>query len=368
MLTLPFCIPLPGRGKRTRKLLSLPASTFNNVLYLRTNNSRLQVCLFDIDRICALLNIISRYADGDILRHEGHVDSPQILPTAVTSHSPVSSPSWDRSSVSSAESGFVSDVPTAEPIPEQIGFGGMYYDHTQHSHYHPRWEFKFPDPGHGHSASSRTLDHSPDVHVVSSPQLVGSRGEFSTRPLTRLGSDEISYTDEANSKISNRLRRRCFNCKAIETSTWRRSVLSPGKLVGHQGYLIERGVYLSHSQLCNKCGLFERTHSIPRPKKFPRRRTHGSKVIRPPTTHPDMRTSFINRHFKDTEPPSLPTTQLLHALDPISGEIYPQHTPWNSPDATPARVSRCYTTTEPASVYHQSGQFPPTALSGAIWI
>ncbi|KAH9973537.1 hypothetical protein BGW80DRAFT_1127739, partial [Lactifluus volemus] len=62
------------------------------------------------------------------------------------------------------------------------------------------------------------------------------------------------YTDEANTKLSNRIRRQCFNCKAIETSTWRRSVLTTGKL------------------LCNKCGLFERTHGIPRPKKFPRRR------------------------------------------------------------------------------------------------
>jgi hypothetical protein len=228
VLTLPFCIPA------TRQTKTSPASTLHNVLYLRANNSRLQVCRFGIAPKGALLNINSRYADGDILRHEGHIGSPPILPTAMTSHSPVSSPSWDRSSVSSAESGFVPDVPTAEPIPEQIGFGGMYYDHAQHSHYHPRWEFKFPDPGHGHSASSRTLEHhSPDVRVVSSPQLVGSRGEFSTRPLSRLGSDEISYTDEANSKISNRLRRRCFNCKAIETSTWRRSVLSPGKLVGH---------------------------------------------------------------------------------------------------------------------------------------
>ena len=159
-----------------------------------------------------------------------------------TPHSPVSSPSWDRSSVSSIESGFAPDAPRAEPIPEQIGFGGMYYDHSnQHTHYHPRWEFKFPDPGHGHG-SSRTLEHSSDVHAMSSPQLIGSRGEFSARPVSRPGSDEISYTDEANSKISNRLRRRCFNCRAIETSTWRRSVLSPGKLVGHQGYLIERGV------------------------------------------------------------------------------------------------------------------------------
>lgn len=229
-------MPATRQRKTSPETASPPAPILHNVfkLYFRTNNSRLQVCRFDIPRKCALLKINSRYTEGDILRHEGHIGSPPIQPTAMTSQSPVSSPSWDRSSVSSAESGFVPDVHTAEPIPEQIGFGGVYYDHSQHSHYHPRWEFKFPDPGHGHCASFRTLGHSSDVHVVSSPQLVGSRGEFSTRQLSGFGSDEISYTDEANSKISNRLRRRCFNCKAIETSTWRRSVLSPGKLVCHQ--------------------------------------------------------------------------------------------------------------------------------------
>ena len=182
---------------------------------------------------------MTRYADGDALRHEGRVDSSPILPITMTSHSPVSSPSWDLSSESSVESGLVPDVPNAERISEQIGFGGMYYEQLQHSQYHPRWDFKFPDPGHGQSVSSRSLEHPADFSVVSSPQLVGSRGEFSTRPLSGPGVDEISYTDEANTKISNRLRRRCFNCKATETSTWRRSVLSPGKLVGHQGYLTE---------------------------------------------------------------------------------------------------------------------------------
>jgi hypothetical protein len=313
---------------------------------------------------------MTRYTDGDALGHEGRVDSSPILSTTMTSHSPVSSPSWDISSESSVESGLVPDVPPAESIPEQIGFGGMYYEHIRHSHYHyqPRWDFKFPDPGHGHSASSRTLEHSADFPVVSNPQLVGSRGEFTTRHLSGPGVDEISYTDEANTKISNRLRRRCFNCKATETSTWRRSVLSPGKLVGHQGYLTELD-HLIHPQLCNKCGLFERTHAIPRPKKFPRRRTHGTKVIRPPS-HPDMRAlsgSYVNRHSKDIEPPSLPVTSHLHALDPLSGEIIPQHTPWNSPEP-PARASRCYATTDQPAVYHPSGQFPPTALPGAIWI
>ncbi|KAH9972140.1 hypothetical protein BGW80DRAFT_1121202, partial [Lactifluus volemus] len=67
---------------------------------------------------------------------------------------------------------------------------------------------------------------------------------------------EVIYTDDALVMAGHGygVHRRCFNCKAHETTTWRRSKLSPGKL------------------LCNKCGLFERTHSVPRPKKFPRRR------------------------------------------------------------------------------------------------
>jgi len=300
---------------------------------------------------------VSRYADGDALKLEGRVCPSPILPMAmpVASRSPVSSPSWDISSESSAESGFVPGVSTAEPIPEQIGFGGMYYDHLQQGHMHQRWEFA--DPVHGHGPPPRALEHSADVPVVSSSHVVGSRGEY-TRPSHGHGHDEISYTDEANTKLSNRIRRRCFNCKATETSTWRRSVLSPGKL------------------LCNKCGLFERTHNMSRPKKFPRRRTHNSKAL---SLHSDMRSphgsSFDNRHAKDAHSPTLPiTTHLLHALDPISGEIFPQQMPWNAPDGpetTSARVGRCYTaTTEQAAMYHANanGQLPSTALPGTIWI
>lgn len=173
-----------------------------------------------------LTTVTSRYTDSESLRLEGHVRSSPALPVTMASRSPVSSPSWDMSSESSAESGFVPDAPTAEPIPEQIGFGGMYYHHVQNGHYHHhRWEFS--DTGHGHSAAPRILD----VPVGPSAHAVGPRVEL-TRPFPRYGSDEISYTDEANTKLSNRIRRRCYNCKATETSTWRRSVLSPGKLVG----------------------------------------------------------------------------------------------------------------------------------------
>jgi hypothetical protein len=150
-------------------------------------------------------------------------------------HSPVSSPSWDMSSESSAESGLVSDVsPT-----EQIGLGGMYYDHLHHGHYQHRWEF--PDTGHGHphGALPRILERPTNAPVVSSPHAASSRGDL-IRSFPGHGNEEISYTDEANTKLSNRIRRRCFNCKATETSTWRRSVLSPGKLVGHGVALHER--------------------------------------------------------------------------------------------------------------------------------
>jgi hypothetical protein len=84
-------------------------------------------------------------------------------------------------------------------------------------------------------------------------------------------SNHIVHTDDAATKLSDRVRRRCFNCCTTDTSTWRRSNLSPGKV------------------LCNKCGLFERTHSRPRPEQFPHKRgplaasTLGSRT--PPSNH-----------------------------------------------------------------------------------
>lgn len=61
---------------------------------------------------------------------------------------------------------------------------------------------------------------------------------------------QITYTEDASTKLSDRVRRRCYNCATTDTSTWRRSTLSPGKV------------------LCNKCGLFERTHRRRRPEQL----------------------------------------------------------------------------------------------------
>ncbi|KAF8176902.1 hypothetical protein K438DRAFT_1846344 [Mycena galopus ATCC 62051] len=73
---------------------------------------------------------------------------------------------------------------------------------------------------------------------------------------------QVVHTDDAAAKLSDRVRRRCFNCCTTDTSTWRRSNLSPGK------------------GLCNKCDLFERTHSRSRPKQFPHKRGLASSTFR----------------------------------------------------------------------------------------
>ncbi|KAJ6488793.1 hypothetical protein C8R45DRAFT_247531 [Mycena sanguinolenta] len=89
------------------------------------------------------------------------------------------------------------------------------------------------------------------------------------------GAIQVIHTDDAATKLSDRVRRRCFNCCTTDTSTWRRSNLSPGKV------------------LCNKCGLFERTHSRPRPEQFPHKRGPlASSTLRSRTPPPAQVSSF----------------------------------------------------------------------------
>ncbi|KAJ6454712.1 hypothetical protein C8R47DRAFT_1166837 [Mycena vitilis] len=70
---------------------------------------------------------------------------------------------------------------------------------------------------------------------------------------------KIVHTDNATIRVSDTVRRRCFNCCATEPSTWRRSSLSPGRI------------------LCNKCvGLYEQAHHCMRPEMPRKRRPIGS--------------------------------------------------------------------------------------------
>ncbi|KAF8707561.1 GATA zinc finger, partial [Rhizoctonia solani] len=42
---------------------------------------------------------------------------------------------------------------------------------------------------------------------------------------------QITYTDDSATKLTQYLRRRCFNCRVTEPPGWRKSTLNPGKIV-----------------------------------------------------------------------------------------------------------------------------------------
>ncbi|KAJ7431387.1 hypothetical protein FB451DRAFT_1320366, partial [Mycena latifolia] len=90
--------------------------------------------------------------------------------------------------------------------------------------------------------------------TILSPPMAPPQSQNGANPNSGRGVIQVVHTDDAATKLSDRVRRRCFNCCTTDTSTWRRSNLSPGKV------------------LCNKCGLFERIHSRPRPEQFPHKR------------------------------------------------------------------------------------------------
>jgi hypothetical protein len=145
--------------------------------------------------------------------------------------------------------------------------------------------------------------------------------------------------------------------------------------IGASSCIITEAICLKCSQLCNKCGLFERTHGIPRPKKFPRRRrAHSAKAVPALSVDSNMRTppggDVVDARSPDIQLPFSPVhTHLVHTFDPISGEIFPQHMPWTSdgPDPSPARFSRCHTAQQ-TTIYHTNCQPPPSALTSTIWI
>lgn len=119
----------------------------------------------------------------------------------------------------------------------------------------------------------------------------------------------IVHTDDAATKLNDRVRRKCYNCRTTDTSTWRRSSLTPGKV------------------LCNKCGLFERTHSRPRPEQFPHKRgpivtsTFKSSRSPPPGRLPPM------QHHMAPLPPHHYDHPSIAPLMPPRADGHPQYAP-----------------------------------------
>ncbi|KAJ7133874.1 hypothetical protein C8R43DRAFT_640295 [Mycena crocata] len=98
----------------------------------------------------------------------------------------------------------------------------------------------------------------------------------------------VEHTDDASMKSSGILRRRCFNCCTTETATWRRSKLSARALIS---LFFTFGKH--RPQLCNKCGIFERTHSrAPVPSSCPTSTTESRSSRRLPPR--------LSRHMNPT--------------------------------------------------------------------
>ncbi|EKM82266.1 hypothetical protein AGABI1DRAFT_83533 [Agaricus bisporus var. burnettii JB137-S8] len=162
------------------------------------------------------------------------------------SHSPApSDASQDRSSISTPP---VRRSPHLYPPPYQhIQQHPAYMPYPTHFDHHHRYD---QDPAHQHAYHPPPQFAIPTMHAPPPPH----RDPYHPYPVPGSQPVTIVHTDDAATKLSDRVRRRCFNCCTTDTSTWRRSNLSPGKV------------------LCNKCGLFERTHSRPRPEQFPHKR------------------------------------------------------------------------------------------------
>jgi len=89
----------------------------------------------------------------------------------------------------------------------------------------PRTESRYPL----HEGAARTAAYPPAAHVVPS-QISSGAHEIAYHYPGQQHFNAI-YTDDATTKLNDRIRRRCFNCCTTDTSTWRRSSLNPGKVV-----------------------------------------------------------------------------------------------------------------------------------------
>lgn len=89
--------------------------------------------------------------------------------------------------------------------------------------------------GRGLSAHAREYNsHDPGYPMgltLSSPQFAQPRDDTLGEPLPGFRTYGTIYTDDAMIKPGNGIRRRCSNCRATETRTWRRSTLNLEKLV-----------------------------------------------------------------------------------------------------------------------------------------
>jgi GATA-binding protein len=161
-------------------------------------------------------------------------------------------------SYSRADTLYGEPLPLMDNSPQLISIGP-----DNHSFHHGHYDVSVSSSPASSYVEFENLDHNvkleesapvivPSQTCLYRPPSSGAIHPMSYLPHTGL---PVQHTDDAASKETQYLRRRCFNCSQTEPPSWRRSTLNPGKIV------------------CNKCGLYERTHLRPRPLRFDELRT-----------------------------------------------------------------------------------------------
>ncbi|KAI0248966.1 hypothetical protein BJV78DRAFT_1231194, partial [Lactifluus subvellereus] len=177
-----------------------------------------------------------------------------------------------------------------------------------------------------HEGTTRAAPYPPITHV--DPTQISRGAHELTYHYPGQHQFNAIYTDDATTKLNDRIRRRCFNCATTDTSTWRRSSLNPGKV------------------LCNKCGLFERTHNRARPEQFPHKRGPLAAMRTSPLQYaavPPISVLPPQQYNHPPIPPILSRTENTHAAS--RGEALPQIQSWLPPAPTPA--GECLPTRKP---------------------
>lgn len=163
------------------------------------------------------------------------------------------------------------------------------FPYVRHDHSYPTYEQQYPwrqEPYpsyHDFDDPSIKLEDNTSVMVQQQSNFYRSPPPCHQMPMPYLPPPHnnlpVQHTDDAASKETQYLRRRCFNCHTTEPPSWRRSTLSPGKIV------------------CNKCGLYERTHLRPRPLRFDelRSRSKTRKPSKPITSPKQQKIAMVKK-------------------------------------------------------------------------
>ncbi|CDO73807.1 hypothetical protein BN946_scf185015.g136 [Trametes cinnabarina] len=145
------------------------------------------------------------------------------------------------------------------------------------------------------------------------------------------------YTDDAASKETQYLRRRCHNCHTTEPPSWRRSTLNPGKIV------------------CNKCGLYERTHLRPRPLRFDELRA-GSKTRKQPKVNGSPKSAKVPSQMIKKEPEMDNVLPRRSSVSSSASSVHSASSDWD--DGASSAVSVYSSGSNPPSSFNSPQRLP----------